>query len=419
MSDVAEPGILAPGPNRKQRRGHPEENDMTAALAPKLVASERPEWADLARELGVRFAARAAETDAHDRFVAKNYADLKEHRFFAAGVPAEFGGGDLDHAALGALLRELARHCPSTALAFAMHTHQVAAASWRWRHQRAPVDGLLKRIAAEQIVLLSSGGSDWLHGSGTARRVDGGFRVDARKVFASGSPAADLFLTTAIYDDPEAGPTVLHIAVPMQAPGVRVLANWRTLGMRGTGSNDVVLADVFVPDAAVSVRRPRGRWHPAVHLAAMIAIPLIYAVYVGVAEAARDLAVARARQRRADAHVVDLVGRLDVELALARLACDAMFAAAATNAPGMTTTNRVMTARAIVGRAVLATVDLALEAAGGGAFFRDAGIERLYRDAQAARFHPLQTGLQHEFAGRLALGLDVDAAVGEVVPAAA
>ncbi len=386
-----------------------------------LVAAEpsTSDWLELARTLGRRFGARAADVDRDDRFVADNYADLEAYGFFAAGVPVELGGGGLAPADLGDLLRELARHCGSTALAFAMHTHQVAAAAWRWRHQKAPVDGLLRRVATEQIVLLSSGGSDWLHASGTATRVDGGFRIDARKIFASGAPAADLFITTAVYDDPADGPTVLHLGVPMNSPGVRVLSTWRTLGMRGTGSHDVVLENVFVPDAAVTLRRPRGRWHPAVHIAAMIAMPLIYAVYVGIAESARDLALERARKRTVDAHLVDLAGAIDNALATARLALADMFAATAGNTPGPATTRRVMQGRALVETAVLEVVDLALGIGGGSAFYRDAGLERRFRDAQACRYHPLQERVQREYTGRLALGLDVDAPAGQAIPLAA
>ena len=392
---------------------------MKAALQETGLRPVTTDWVALARELGQRFDERAADADAGDRFVADNYAELRTHRFFGAGVPQELGGGGLDQRALGAVIRELGRHCASTALAFTMHTHQVAAAAWRWQHQKAPVEGLLKRVAAEEIVLLSSGGADWLMGSGKAARVDGGFRVDARKVFASAAPAADVFLTTAVYDDPKDGPTVLHCAVPMQAPGVAVLANWHALGMRGTGSNDVVLDGVFVPDAAVALRRPRGRWHPAVHLAAMIAIPLIYSVYLGVAEAARDIAIARARKRAIDAHLVHLVGRIENELTLTQLAVDEMLDAAATNVPGAETTNRVMTGRALAVRGVLGVVDIALEIAGGGGFFREVGLERRFRDAQACRFHPMQEGAQLELAGRRALGLDLDAPAGQILALAA
>jgi acyl-CoA dehydrogenase len=392
---------------------------MNAVMKLHVPEPSTADWQELTRTLGLRFGERAADVDRDERFVAENYADLKAYGFFAAGVPVELGGGGLDHAGLGALLRELARHCGSTALAFAMHTHQVAAAAWRWKHQKAPADALLRRIAAEQTVLLSSGGSDWLHGSGTATRAEGGFRIDARKVFASGAPAADLFVTTAVYDDPNDGPTVLHFNVPMASPGVRVLSTWRTLGMRGTGSHDVVFESVFVPEAAIALRRPRGRWHPAVHLAAMIAIPLIYAVYVGIAESARDIALELAGKRTADAHLVDLAGGVDKALGSARLALADMFAAAAGNAPGAATTNRVMIGRAIVADAVLEVVDLALELGGGAAFYRDAGLERRFRDAQACRYHPLQERVQREYSGRLALGLDVDAPAGQALRAAA
>ena len=96
-----------------------------------------------------------------------------------------------------------------------------------------------------------------LAGSGTAERVEGGYRVTARKIFASSSPAGNLLMTRAIYDDPTDGPTVLHFPVSLDTPGVKVADNWRTLGMRGTGSNDIIMENVFVPDAAISGRLHR------------------------------------------------------------------------------------------------------------------------------------------------------------------
>jgi indole-3-acetate monooxygenase len=86
------------------------------------------------------------------------------------------------------MLQILARYCGSTALALSMHTHQVATAVSRWRRDPAPLEGLLRSIAAENLVLVSSGGSDWIAGSGNAERVEGGWRITARKIFASGVP---------------------------------------------------------------------------------------------------------------------------------------------------------------------------------------------------------------------------------------
>jgi alkylation response protein AidB-like acyl-CoA dehydrogenase len=200
-----------------------------------------------------------------------------------AGVPRELGGGaDVDD--LTAMLRTLARHCSSTALAFSMHTHQVAIPAWRWHHQNVEAVGpLLKRVAAEKIILLSSGGSDWIGGSGKAEPVQGGYRITARKVFTSGAPAGDLLMTGAILQSGEEPPVVLHFGIPMNSPHVKVLDNWKTLGMRGTGSHDVIIDGHVVPEQAIAFRRKPGEWHPVFQIIATIAFPLIYAVYVGKA----------------------------------------------------------------------------------------------------------------------------------------
>ena len=215
-------------------------------------------------------------------------------------MPREFGGAGADIPALSEMLRELARHCGSTALAFAMHTHQVAVPAWRWRHQQAePVVPLLKRIAAERIVMLSSGGSDWVAGSGRAERVEGGYRITARKVFTSASPVGDVLMTGAVLEDGEGGPQVLHFGLPMTSPAVNIVPTWKTLGMRGTASNDVAIEGHFVPEAGVAFRRAQGEWHPMFHIIAMVALPLIYSAYLGVAESAR--AIARRHGRKAPA----------------------------------------------------------------------------------------------------------------------
>ncbi len=155
--------------------------------------------AGLMHELGPEFAARAARHDDEDLFVAENYGALKSHGVLAAGIPAELGGGGAEHRELGEMLRVLARYCGSTALALSMHTHQVATAVWRWRHDRAPVEALLRSVAAENRMLVSSGGSDWIAGSGKAERVAGGWRVTARKIFARSKAAY-----TSLRGDPSA-----------------------------------------------------------------------------------------------------------------------------------------------------------------------------------------------------------------------
>jgi acyl-CoA dehydrogenase len=367
-----------------------------------------PDWTAVAERLAAEIAGHAARHDAEDSFVAEAYDRLKQVGLFKAHVPVELGGGGASYAEICEVVRTLGRACGSTALAFAMHSHIVALAVWRRANEGAATEGMLKRVAAEDLVLVSSGGSDWLQGSGEAVKVDGGFRVTARKVFASGSPAGDLISTCAVYDDPDAGPVVLHFAAPLNAEGVRRLDTWRTLGMRGTGSHDLQMDGVFIPDAAITGRRPPGVWHPLFHAISMIAFPIIYSAYLGVAEGARATALALVRGKAADEDLVQAVGALETALTGCEVAVAEMIRTAETRRPGPETTGRTMTLRQLAGQSAIQAVERALEAAGGRAFYRSAGLERAFRDVQAARFHPLQETPQLRFAGRLALGLDID-----------
>lgn len=375
----------------------------------KLKSDTRLDLVAKANELGRDFAARAEVADDSDSFVADNYAALKTSGLVEAGVPVELGGGGADVDELAQMLRTMARHCSSTALAFAMHTHQVAIPAWRWKHQKVTaVEPLLKRVAAEKIILLSSGGSDWVAGSGKAERVEGGFKITARKIFSSASPAGSLLMTSAVLEEQGEAPMVLHFGIPMTSPQVRIDPVWKTMGMRGTASHDVIIDGHVVPEAAVALKRKAGEWHPLFQTIATVAFPLIYGVYLGVAESARDLALALAKKRRPDRHVVDLVGRMDTELRAAEMAHSYMLSVVNRNAPSAETVNDVMIGRRLVADHAIRAVELAMEAAGGSGFYRAQGLERRFRDIQGARYHPMQNGQQSEYAGAMAMGLPVD-----------
>jgi acyl-CoA dehydrogenase len=372
-------------------------------------APDRIDWLERADRVAAEVARHAARHDAEESFVTEGYERLMGEGFFSAFVPSEFGGGGADYAEMCSVIRRVGRACGSTALAFAMHSHLVATAAWRWRHQQAPTEGLLKKIAAEKLILVSSGGSDWLKSSGTATKTDGGFLINGRKVFSSGCPAANLLVTSAVYNDPEGGPVVLHFGVPLKAAGVKISDTWHVLGMRGTGSHDIELTDVFVPDAAISGRRPQGKWHPLFHTISMLAFPLIYSAYVGVAESARITALEIARKKADDGSIALLAGEMENAFAAAEMALERMIHIAETSTPGPETTSRTMIARTLAGQAAIRTVERALEVAGGASFYRRTGLERLFRDVQAARFHPLQENAQLRFTGRAVLGWDIDA----------
>ena len=148
----------------------------------------RADWRTAVAALTPGFAARAAELNDTDDFVADNYRELKESGLLAAGVPQELGGLGLEVEALCEMLRTIAHACPSTALALSMHTHQVAVNAWRWRHQSAPVAPLLEKVARENIIILSTAA-----GTGsTARETRCRWKAASASMRASRSRAARL-----------------------------------------------------------------------------------------------------------------------------------------------------------------------------------------------------------------------------------
>ena len=366
-------------------------------------------WPATATSLVGPLAERAAEHDRSGHFVHDGFLLLRQHRFFSMLVPAELGGGGASYAEACAVLSELARGCPATSLALSMHTHLVAAQVWRYR-RGLPAPALTK-VANDQAVLISTGAADWINSSGSAQRVDGGFRLSAVKTPASACPAGNVLATSVRWDEGPEGPQVIHASVPFTAEGVTITETWDSMGMRATGSHTVVLDNVFVPDEAVALIRPAGKWHPVWNTVLGVAMPVIMASYVGVAEAAaaQAIEIASVRATRPDhPEVAPLVGRMLNQLTVARDTVRAMIEACDdldfdnTEAHAAAT----LTRKTNTAEAVLVVARLALEIGGGNAYAIGGGIERLFRDLHGALYHPLPAAQQERFTGRLALGFD-------------
>jgi alkylation response protein AidB-like acyl-CoA dehydrogenase len=365
-----------------------------------------------ARSIGEQIAAHTARHDAEGTFVEEGLQILRDAGLLALAVPTELGGGGATIRQVATFQRELARYCGSTALATSMHQHVVCFTGWRYRRGLPGAEATLRRVAEEGIALVSTGGGDFTHPKGTARKVDGGYRIAGRKTFASQSTAGAVMSTMFTYDDPERGLRVLNMAVPFAADGVTVLDNWDTLGMRGTASNDIVLDDVFVPDERVLADRPHGTIDPPLQVICSIAFPIISAVYLGVAEAAFEAAVEAAAdkaERAGDVVVQRQLGLMSHRLRVAAWALEGALETVGDDPdPSVERFAAVMAAKREIALAGVEVCDIAMEVAGGSAFFKGSTIERCYRDIRAAKFHPLTPEQTLVHAGRLALGLPVD-----------
>lgn len=364
-------------------------------------------WRHGLAEIAPRVAERACQHDIEGRFVADNLVDLRDRGLSSLAVPAELGGSGAAHAELGQMLRILAHSCPATALTLSMHTHLVATMTWRWRRHGVGEE-LLTRVARDRLMLVSTGATDWVESSGEMQRVEDGYVVTARKPFASGCEEADLLVTSSRFEHPEEGPLVLHFTVPFDSDGLRIEHDWDAHGMRGTGSHTVSLERVFVPDGAVSLRRPQGRWPTSLDVVVTLAMPLIMSVYLGVAEAAAHTARTLVGPRRDDPDTQLLVGEMETGLVATEVAVDEMLRLVRGGdvEPSPQRTSRTLAAKSIAARAAVTTVEKALEVSGGRGYSRITGLERLLRDVRAAGYHPLPEHRQRRFTGRIALGLD-------------
>ena len=377
---------------------------MNAVVAKFDDSGDPRDWIAVARQLGLEFGERASAYDEEGSFVHENYADLRDYKLFSAGIPSELGGGGASHWEICEIIREIGRHCGSTGLAYAMHSHPVAVNVLKYRNGDEKAKAALIKIATNELVIAGTGANDWLASNGEAIETEGGYLVNAHKRFVSGGPGADLFVTSALFNNANEQ-EVLHFAIPFKTDGISILSNWNTLGMRGTGSNDVTLRDVFIPDAAIVARRPAGVWHPMWDMILPVALPMIVSCYVGLAETAAELAIASAKGK---AHLAPVVGEMKNELATAQLAVEDMVRIADNYAfkLGMETTDAILTRKSIAARAVNSSVELAASITGGPGFLKSHPLERIVRDVRAIQFHPLPEKHQQLFSGRIALGLD-------------
>jgi alkylation response protein AidB-like acyl-CoA dehydrogenase len=376
----------------------------------------------VAEEVAPVIAERAAATDASGVFPAANVGLLRDRGYLRAPVPVGLGGLGADLAAVCAAQAVLAGACASTALAVNMHLFGIGAAA------EAHADGepeaqLVLRMAASGTIIGGSftdaaTGLNVRASSTPAERVEGGYVIRGRKAFCSLAPVLDVFYGTAGVTD---GSGLLLFAIGRDAPGLRFVDTWDTMAMRGTGSWDVVFDDVFVPEILTQLGAPWASWDRRTERMLAWFCCTVAAVYLGIAEAARDFAVRHTSARRLGGMQLPLArqpgaifaaGEIDAGLRSARaLLFDTIARRAATLARGdVPTAAESVAVKYVVTNTAVEATQRCLRMVGGSALYRRLPIERMFRDVQAGPLHPPTNDLALEALGRAALGIPPDAA---------
>ncbi|HVE64540.1 MAG TPA: acyl-CoA dehydrogenase family protein [Mycobacteriales bacterium] len=374
--------------------------------------------ADIARGLATGFAERAAEHDRTGSFPQADFDAIRSAGLLGLMVPTRLGGVGGSFRDYVDTAYELARGNGATALIFNMHASVTGALATTPEELARALGAPESFFAARDRVLAAAAAGALYavamseHGAGSRfsamttsyRREGDGWRLRGRKTFCSGAGHADAYLVVARSCDGEP-PRVSQFLVPADH-GLRVEETWDSLGMRATGSHDIDIdcwapADALlggVEGLAVLLAQVMPQWLVASYAA----------VYVGVARAAVDAAVAHLQERALTnlPAVRSRVGRADAAVEAARLAVvDA--ASRVDERPGEPATSQaVYRAKLLAGETAQTVAASMLEAAGTSATRRGHPLERIYRDARCGSLQPATSDVCADWLGAAALGLD-------------
>ena len=275
---------------------------LSATAASGRIEPRGADHFDRAERFAARFAARAAAHDRDASFPFENFKELSEAGLLAFTVPAALGGVGAGARDAARLLNLFAKADPSTALVLAMHyiQHLVMARSAHWPGRLArklakeTVEGVALINALRVEPELGSPARGGLPAT-IARRTETAWRLTGRKIYSTGAPILKWYALWARTDEPE--PRVGLFLVPAGLPGTRIVETWDHLGLRASGSHDVIFEDVAFPlDHEIDVRQPEGWATPDFTQVTIHAI-FICAIYDGIARAARDWLIKFLKER--------------------------------------------------------------------------------------------------------------------------
>jgi alkylation response protein AidB-like acyl-CoA dehydrogenase len=376
----------------------------------------------LSDDLLQRFAERAPIYDRENRFFDEDFRELRDAGYLRLAVPTDLGGGGLSLAEVAAAQRRLAYRAPATALAVNMHLYWTGVAADLRRAGDSSLEWLLREAAAGEVFAAGHGetGNDLpvLLSSAKAERVDGGYRFTGHKMFGSLSPVWTKLGVHAMDTSDPTAPKVVHGFLPRDSQGYRIKETWDTLGMRATKSDDTILDGAFVPDRYIARILPAGAIDPYVGCIFAWALLNFGAIYLAIAERARDLAITSARKRTAIAVTRSMAYHPEIQHLFSemQLEIEGMAPHLASVASDWSTgvdhgaawPMKIVAAKYHCVEGAKRVVDYAMTTSGGAGMFKGNELERLYRDVRAGGFHPANTMLTHEIVGKTTLGIGLD-----------
>ncbi len=343
---------------------------------------------------------------------------LRDAGMYAVATSRELGGAEIRDERLVQMIEEFSRQDGSVGwnLMIAAHVSVVASA--------------YLPVAGRGDVYTNGGHTVFAGGllpKGAALRVAGGFRLTGRWTFASGCRQADWIIAPSVvmldgkpHLRPDGSPEIRAYFVP--ASECDILDTWYTMGLRGTGSHDYQLTDVYVPEErsfAIQAEGPITSGVLTMRHVLPYAWPSVAAVALGIARDAIDAFIELAVNKTpalssgalASQHTVhERVGRAE---ALVRSARAFLYESIrelpasrdwSTPVPDELTA-RIRLANAHAAQSAAEAVDLMFTAAGTSSIFAGSRLERCFRDVHVVTQHAGVAPSNIEMAGQSMLGL--------------
>lgn len=353
------------------------------------------------RALAPTLRERSAEAEALRRVPDTSIKELEDAGFFQLLQPKAFGGRAADPMVFYSAVKEIAKACGSTgwvASVVGIHPWHVAlfdplAQQEVWGHDPKT------RIASSYAP------------TGKATPIDGGFRLSGRWHFSSGCDHAQWALLGCLVPDAEGNPVDMRTFL-IPRTEYRIDDVWDTVGLRGTGSNDVVVEDIFVPEyralsfgpvTALQVPGHELNHEPLYRLPyAGVFTTTISTPIVGIAEGAYDAYVEATKQRLRVSYGQKVAEDPFAQVRIARAASDidaswlqltrniGEMYTRAQRGEELPTELRTRTRRdqVIATERAVAALDLLMENAGGNAMRTGPNpVQRAWRDAHTGRGH--------------------------------
>jgi len=357
----------------------------------------------LAARLAEAFAREAEEHDRNHTFPYDHYGAIRSAGYHALTVPAEWGGEGASLTETLLAQERLASGDGSTALAIGWHLSLIGklAETGAWP---AAVFERVCREVVERGALINSAASESETGSPsrggrpftTAARTSSGWVLTGKKSFTTLAPVLDYAVVSAGIEGEEGGGWFL---VPMDRPGVRIQETWDVLGMRATGSHDVVFEDVQLPPDALVETFGSGRTCQVYSGGGAGWGLLIPAVYLGIARAARDFILNHTLTRRVSTlpgpiadvpHIRAHLGKIEVDLLAARSLVYTLAQRWEEEEPERRhkLVPLLGAAKLVATNNAIRIVDRAMRIAGISGLFRSLPLERYYRDVRAGLSNP-------------------------------